>query len=114
MSASASFRHLPTGSTGRVHGAPGPAADSLERRAPVRVTWDDQFSTVGSFTPAEFRAECERTDDERVRDSTRMVGASCFGCAKPGTKSRPVAQRDLGSPVKWHASCYRATPEAER
>ena len=56
----------------------------------------------------------ERTEAERLHDATRMVGACCYACGYPGTKSSPVAQRDLGSPVKWHGTCYRVTPERLR
>ena len=51
---------------------------------------------------------------QRLRDATRMVGACCYGCGKAGTKRRPVTQRDLGSPVKWHAGCYRAAERQEQ
>jgi len=51
---------------------------------------------------------------DRLSDSTRMVGALCYGCGKAGTKRRPVTQRDLGSPVKWHGNCYSSTPEGLR
>jgi len=55
----------------------------------------------------------DRTDVERWREATRMMGALCFGCGEHGTKRRPVTQRDLGSPVKWHASCYRLAQRQE-
>jgi hypothetical protein len=40
--------------------------------------------------------------------------AVCYGCGKPGSKRSKVTQQDLGSPVKWHAGCYRMTPAEQR
>lgn len=48
-----------------------------------------------------------RTEAERLRDATRMAGSLCYGCGEGGTKRSKVTQQDLGSPVKWHRSCYR-------
>lgn len=47
-------------------------------------------------------------------ENRRMVGALCTGCNLPGTSRRRVTQRDLGSPDKWHADCYRAAQREKR
>jgi hypothetical protein len=50
----------------------------------------------------------ERVETERIRAATRMTGACCYSCGEIGTTKARVLQRDLGSPLKWHLSCYRA------
>lgn len=49
------YRHKPTGKLASLTGG----APRLPHGPKVGVVWHGQFNTVGSFTPAEFRAEFE-------------------------------------------------------
>jgi hypothetical protein len=57
---------------------------------------------------ADERDDAERIERERIIAATRGFAACCYGCGEHGTRRHRVLQRDLGSALKWHLSCYRA------
>lgn len=57
------FRHTPTGNTGHTTGTPAPT-QARDRGATILVTWEDQWHTVGAFTPATFASECVPIDEK--------------------------------------------------